>query len=99
MIVGAPVSPTPEPSYSNDPFNPDVSIWPEAPSWLFPAVMVGLVIICIAVIVLLAMWRKSLAMEKQEREAKGPTDWIDLSKLDKKGRWQEDDATPTDTET
>ena len=30
---------------SNDPFNPDVTIWPEAPGWLFPTVMVALAVV------------------------------------------------------
>ena len=41
-------------------------------------------------IVLVVMWRKSVVIAKREREAKGPTEWVDLSKLDKKGSWEDD---------
>jgi hypothetical protein len=88
--VGGVSSPTPEPSYSNDPFNPDVTIWPEAPGWLFPAVMTAFVIVALVVLILIIMWRRSVVYERREREAKGPTQWVDLSKLDRKGRWEED---------
>ena len=94
MLVGATVSPTPEPSYSNDPFAPDPTIWPEAPGWLFPMIMVGLVLVTIAVVALLIMWRKSVLVEREIRAERGPTEWIDLSKLDKKGRWEDQDPTP-----
>ena len=88
--VGEVTAPSPNPS--PDPFNPDLTIWPEAPGWLFPTVMVFAAIVVVAVIVLLVMWRKSVIYARQEKAAKGPTDWIDLSKLDKKGRWEADDG-------
>jgi len=88
--VGGETSPSPEPVYSNDPFNPDVTIWPEAPSWLFPAVMIMLVVVGLVVITLIIMWRRSVMYEREAKAAKGPTEWIDLSKLDKKGRWEDD---------
>ncbi|MGC4174229.1 hypothetical protein [Demequina sp.] len=91
MNLGGSVSPSPSPTYSNDPFNPDVTIWPEAPDWLFPAVMIATGVVVAVVIVLIVMWRKSVIAERQAKEAKGPTEWVDLSKLDKKGRWAEDD--------
>ena len=84
-------SPPPTPTTEPDPFNPDVTIWPEAPDWLFPTVMVFTGLIIAAVVVLLVMWRKSVTVQRAEREAKGPTKWIDLSKLDKKGRWDDDE--------
>lgn len=90
MKLGGSVSPSPSPSYSNDPFNPDVTIWPEAPDWLFPTVMVATGVVVAIVIVLIVMWRKSVTVQRAEREAKGPTQWVDLSKLDKKGRWEDD---------
>ena len=88
-------SPSPSPTYSVDPFAPDVTIWPKAPDWLFPTVMVLLVIVALAVAVLIVLWRRSVVIVKREREAKGPTQWVDLSKLDKKGHW-EDDAPKSD---
>lgn len=93
MALGVVVPPSPSPTVSNDPFNPDVTIWPEAPGWLFPTVMVALVIVIAVVIALLVMWRKSVVFEKRQREAKGPTEWVDLSKLDKKGRWEDQEPT------
>lgn len=92
MALGDVATPSPEPSYSNDPFAPDVTIWPEAPGWLFPAVMVGVVIVVTVVVVLLVMWRRAVVFEKQQRAAQGPTEWVDLSKLDKRGNWE--DHTP-----
>jgi len=89
-MLGAVIEPTPEPSYSNDPFNPDVTIWPEAPGWLFPTIMVALVVMAVIVITLVVMWRRSVVITNREREAKGPTQWVDLSKLDKKGHWEDD---------
>lgn len=89
-MLGGAIEPSPEPVYSNDPFNPDVSIWPEAPSWLFPAVMIMLVVVALVVIALLIMWRRSVMYEREAKAAKGPTQWVDLSKLDKKGRWEDD---------
>ena len=97
MLLGGIVSPSPTgptPSPSNDPFNPDVTIFPPAPGWLFPTVMVFTGIIIAAVVVLMVMWRKSVTVQRAEREAKGPTEWIDLSKLDKKGRWNDDETRP-----
>ncbi len=55
-----------------DPFNPDVSIFPPAPGWLFPAVMglfgVGLTV----VVILLVMWsqarRKSAELMQKYHE-------------------------------
>jgi hypothetical protein len=87
-------SPPPTPTTEPDPFNPDVTIWPDAPDWLFPTVMVFTGIIIAAVVVLMVMWRKSVTVQRAEREAKGPTEWIDLSKLDKKGRWNDDETRP-----
>ena len=98
MALGVVVPPSPEPSYSNDPFNPDVTIWPEAPGWLFPTVMVALVIVIGVVVTLLVMWRKSVVYEKQQRAAKGPTEWVDLSKLDKKGHWEDQEPSFDDTD-
>ena len=100
MMLGGATSPSPSPSYSNDPFAPDVSIWPEAPAWLFPMVMVFLVIVAIAIAVLIVMWRRSIVLEKRERAAKGPTQWVDLTKLDKRGNWEDEGPKldpPTDT--
>jgi hypothetical protein len=91
-MFGGAVAPTPEPTYSNDPFNPDVSIWPEAPGWLFPAVMVALVVACLVVVTLIVMWRRSVVIERRAREAKGPTKWVDLTKLDKRGHWEEEQS-------
>jgi hypothetical protein len=83
--------PVPSPTTEPDPFNPDVTIWPDAPGWLFPTVMVFTGLVVAAVVVLLVMWRKSVSVQRAEREAKGPTQWVDLSKLDKKGRWEDDE--------
>ena len=80
----------PSPNASPDPFNPDYTIRPEAPAWLFPAVMIAAAVLLVVVIVLLVMWRKSVIYAREEKAAKGPTQWIDLSKLDKKGHWDED---------
>jgi hypothetical protein len=90
-LAGA-LSPSPSPVYSDDPFNPDVTIWPEAPSWLFPTVMIATAVVVAAVVVLIVMWRKSVVYTRKEQAAKGPTEWIDLSKLDKKGHWSDDDT-------
>jgi len=60
--------------------------------------MVALALAALVVITLLVMWRKSVVYEKREREAKGPTEWIDLSKLDKKGRWEDDGPTLDDSD-
>jgi hypothetical protein len=90
MRLGGVVSPSPSPAYSNDPFNPDVTIWPEAPDWLFPAVMIALAISVAVVVTLIVLWRKAVVEQRKEREAQGPTQWVDLSKLDKKGHWEDD---------
>jgi hypothetical protein len=91
MFGGASL-PSPSPTATEpDPFNPDVTIWPDAPGWLFPTVMVFTGLVVAAVVVLLVMWRKSVSVQRAEREAKGPTQWVDLSKLDKKGRWEDDE--------
>jgi hypothetical protein len=99
VFVAAPAAagaaaPEPSPSYSNDPFAPDVSIWPEAPSWLFPAVMTLLGIAGMVMVVLLYMWFKSVQMSKAEREALPKQEWVDLSKLDKGGRWRDEADQP-----
>lgn len=91
--MGARTAPSPEPSYSNDPFAPDPTIWPEAPSWLFPTVMTFFAIVLVGVIVLVVMWRKSVRLDREAREARQPTEWVDLSKLDKRGRWDDDEPT------
>jgi len=90
----APAAPAPSPAASLDPFAPDPTIWPDAPGWLFPAVMTVFVIVAIAAVVLLYMWRRALRYEREERAAKGPTEWVDLSKLDRKGRWDDEGQTP-----
>jgi hypothetical protein len=95
MRLGGTFPPSPSPTYSNDPFAPDVTIWPDAPDWLFPLVMVLVAIVALVIAVLIVLWRRSILIERREREAKGPTQWVDLSKLDKKGRW-EDDGPPLD---
>jgi len=97
MLLGAVTSPSPEPVYSNDPFNPDVTIWPEAPDWLFPAVMIMLGVVALVVITLVIMWRRSVLYERAAKGALGPSVWFDLSQLDKKGRWA-DDGPVLDTE-
>lgn len=84
----------PSPTTEPDPFNPDVSIWPPPPPWLFPTVMVLLVIASIVVVVLLAMWFKAARVARAERAARQPKEWVDLSKLDKKGRWEDRDDNP-----
>lgn len=92
MLPGAfvPPSPTAEP----DPFNPDVSIWPPPPPWLFPTVMALLAIVAVVVIVLLAMWVRAVRVARAERAARAPKEWVDLSKLDRKGRWEDLDDNP-----
>jgi len=89
-MLGTVIDPSPLPSYSNDPFNPDVTIWPEAPGWLFPAVMIAAGVCAAVIVALIVMWRRAVVVQRHEREAKGPTQWVDLSKLDKKGRWEDD---------
>jgi hypothetical protein len=86
--------PTLQPTTEPDPFNPDVANWPPPPPWLFPAVMVLLAIVVLVALVLLGMWIKSVRVARAERAAKPPTQWVDLSKLDKKGRWEDQDHNP-----
>jgi len=90
MRLGGALPPQPSPSPTSDPFYLDPTIWPDAPDWLFPAVMVFTGLVVAAVVVLLVMWRKSVTVQRAERDAQGPTQWVDLSKLDKKGRWEDD---------
>ena len=77
-----------------DPFAPDVTIWPEPPEWLFPSIMVLVVLTAIAMVVLAVLWIKSVRVQRQEAAEKPKTDWVDLSKLDKKGRWEDTDHNP-----
>src|SRR6187402_1922 len=84
--VGATVEP--------DPFAPDVTIWPEPPEWLFPSIMVLVVVTVIAMIVLAVLWIKSVRVQRAEAAQKPKTEWVDLSKLDKKGRWEDSDHNP-----
>lgn len=79
--------PTTEPA---DPFAPDPTMWPEAPAWLFPSVMVLVGLVVAGIIVMLVLWRRSVVLERRERAQRPPTEWVDLSKLDKKGRWEDD---------
>lgn len=86
--------PSPGPSTEPDPFNLDPSIWPEAPGWLFPTVMTALALALIVVAVLIGMWIKAVRYERVQRAAAPPKEWVDLSKLDKKGRWEDLDDNP-----
>lgn len=86
VIDGPTIAPTGDP----DPFAPDVSIWPEAPSWLFPTTMVVLGVLLVVVVVMLGMWAKAVRIQRAERAARAPQEWVDLSKLDKKGRWKDE---------
>jgi len=88
------VEPSPAPSGTPlDPFYLDPTIWPEAPGWLFPSIMVLLAVVATGVVVLLVMWRRSVQFDKAQREAREPTEWVDLSKLDKGGRWADEEST------
>ena len=89
-VALAGVGPTVPPTGDPDPFAPDVSIWPEAPSWLFPTTMVILAVLTVVVAVLLGLWIKSVRIQKAERAAREPEIWVDLSRLDKKGRWKDE---------
>jgi hypothetical protein len=83
------IDPTPNPTATpySDPFAPDPTIFPPAPDWLFPATMVLLGVIIVVVLILLYGWYKSVQYNKAEQAARPPTEWVDLSKLGKKGRW------------
>lgn len=94
MVAPAVTAPSPSPVGSLDPFAPDPTVWPEAPGWLFPAVMTAFAIVAIAALVLLYMWLRSVRYEREAKAAKGPTQWVDLSKLDRTGHWEDDDPTP-----
>ena len=89
MRLGGALPPQPSPSPTDNPFYLDPTIWPEAPDWLFPTVVVATGLAVAAVVVLIVMWSKSIAVARAEKAAKGPTEWVDLSKLDKKGRWED----------
>ena len=82
-------SPSPSASYAPDPFAPDPTIWPEAPSWLFPSVMTAAGVVLVAITVLLVLWRRSIVIERRARAARPTTEWVDLSKLNKRGRWED----------
>ena len=82
-----PPSSTAEP----DPFNPDVSIWPPPPPWLFPTTMTLLGIAAAVVIVLVIMWVRASAISRNEAAARAPKEWIDISDLGSKGRWNDKD--------
>ncbi|WP_084106170.1 hypothetical protein [Demequina sp. NBRC 110056] len=86
------VDPTPQPVGSVDPFFLDPTEWPEAPGWLFPTVMSFLGVVCVVVVVLLFMWRRSIQYDKAERAAREPQEWVDLSKLGKGGRWADEES-------
>jgi hypothetical protein len=90
LSAGEGIDPSPQPSISNDPFAPDVTIWPEAPEWLFPSVMTALAVAVAVVVVLLVMWRRAVVYQRLQREQMPPTDWVDLSKLKRGGRWEGD---------
>ena len=45
------------------------------------------------VAILLYMWRKSIVIEREERAKKPPVEWVDLSKLQKGGRWADEEST------
>jgi hypothetical protein len=81
---------TPAPTTEPDPFAPDVSMWPEAPPWLFPTTMVILAVLAVVVVVMLGLWIKAVRVQRAERAARQPEVWVDLSKLDKKGRWKDE---------
>ena len=81
-------------SVEPDPFAPDVTIWPEPPEWLFPSIMVLVVVTAIAIVVLGVLWIKSVRVQRAEAASKPKTEWVDLSKLDKKGRWEDTDHNP-----
>ena len=61
------LSPPPTPTTEPDPFNPDVTIWPEAPDWLFPTVMVFTGLIIAAVVVLLERLIQALRLLRVRR--------------------------------
>lgn len=82
------------PNPTPDPFAPDPTIFPEAPPWLFPLTMVLLAIAVMVVLVLLYMWNKANQFTRAERERLRNKDWIDLSLLDKTGRWREQADSP-----
>jgi hypothetical protein len=87
----------PVPSYdpSPDPFAPDPTIFPPPPPWLFPAVMVLLAIGVLVVLILLYAWYKSIQVAKVEREALPKKDWVDLSQLGIRGRWEDEGDRPS----
>ena len=92
MRAATAVEPTPQPSGSLDPFYLDPTGWPEPPGWLFPAIMTLLAVVGMVVVVLLFMWRRSVALDRAEREARAPQEWVDLSKLGKGGRWADEES-------
>ena len=77
-----------------DPFAPDVTMWPEPPDWLFPAIIVLVVVTAITITVLAVLWIKSVRVQRAEAAQRPKTEWVDLSKLDKKGRWEDSDHNP-----
>ena len=89
-----PLVPSVVESTEPDPFAPDVTIWPEPPEWLFPAIMVLVALTVITVVVLAVLWIKSVRVQRAEAASKPKTEWVDLSKLDKKGRWEDTDHNP-----
>lgn len=78
-------APSPSASAPPDPFNPDVTIFPDPPGWLFPAVMVVFGIGLSVVVVMLVMW----SMARKKAAALGPAprkDWVDLNEVDAEAR-------------
>lgn len=95
MLAGD-ISPEPFPlpaqdPLAPDPFAPDPTVWPPAPDWLAPTVFTVLGVAVLAVVVLLVLWRRSIVMERRRRAEEQAQEWVDLSKLDRKGNWREDD--------
>ena len=88
-----PQAPTPD-GYTPDPFAPDPTIFPPPPPWLFPATMVLLAIATVVVLILLYGWWKSIQLSKAERASQPTKDWVDLSQLNKKGRWRDETDQP-----
>ena len=82
------------PGYTPDPFAPDPSLWPEPPPWLFPAVMIGTGILVLIVLVLISMWWRSIQVMKAEQAVKPETQWVDLSQLNRRGRWRDEADQP-----
>lgn len=77
-----------------DPFALDPSMWPEAPDWLFHAVIATFAVSALVLTVLLVLWLKASREDRRALQARQPKEWVDLTQLDKKGRWADRDENP-----